>query len=220
MSNLTPAKPKPARISPALIGAGVLVVALGFGLPKLVPGAAPDPEPAPREPVAARAGPSQMPPPDATGIGASLFKLALGLIVVGGLTVALAKWVGPKAPATAGAMDVLASITVAQCVLHLVRAGDRRLLIGTDLGGVKTILELPGPEPELVTEPGAEASAEHAPPPDETTSLAAPPAPVPTPPEPAEPEPVAVATAVAAAPKREDLLTLVRRMRARATPPA
>jgi hypothetical protein len=71
------------------------------------------------------------------------------MVVVCGLCVLVAWWIGQKPPPTPGAMEVLASIAVAQCVLHLVRAGDRRLLVGTDPGGVKAIVELPGPEPEL-----------------------------------------------------------------------
>src|SRR6266545_926470 len=151
MSNTPPTTPKPKRLSPALIGAGVLVIALGFGLPMLTPGAAPE-APAPRDPAAKQAAPAPIQPPAATGIGASLLKLVIGLVVVCGLCVLVARWMGQKPPATPGAMEVVASIAVGQCVVHLVRAGERRLLIGTDLGGVKALVELPGPAPELPPE--------------------------------------------------------------------
>lgn len=154
MSNTpTPPPPKSPRVSPALIGAGALVIALGFGLPMLVPGAAP--EPPQHESAPKQAGPDPIRPPNATGLVAALLKLAVGLVVVCGLCVLVARKIGPKPPAAPGAMDVVASIAVGQCVLHLVRAGDRRLLIGTDLGGVKAVLELPGPEPEPAPEPAA-----------------------------------------------------------------
>ena len=83
-------------------------------------------------------------------------------MVVCGLCVLVAKWVGPKTPPAPGLMDVAASIAVGPCVLHLVRAGDRRLLVGTDPGGVKAVLELPGappeapPDPPAASEPAAE----------------------------------------------------------------
>jgi flagellar protein FliO/FliZ len=150
-NNPTPPAPKSPRAAPALIGAGVLVIALGFGLPRLLPGA--DPVPEPREPTTKQTVPAPIQPPNTAGLGAALLKLAVGLVVVCGLCVLVARKIGPKPPVAPGAMEVVASIAVAQCVLHLVRAGDRRLLIGTDLGGVKAVLELPGPEPERPPEP-------------------------------------------------------------------
>ncbi len=151
MSN-TPTQPAPKRprVSPALVGAGVLVIALGFGLPMLTPST--NPEPRAAEPTA---GPTPAPiqPPSRTSLVAALLRLAVGLVVVCGLCVLVARTIGPKAPPVPGVMEVVASIAVAQCILHLVRAGDRRLLIGTDLGGVKAILELPGPAPELPPAP-------------------------------------------------------------------
>jgi flagellar biogenesis protein FliO len=44
-------------------------------------------------------------------------------------------------------MNVLASITLGRCAIHLVKAGDRRLLVGTDPGGVKALVELAGFDP-------------------------------------------------------------------------
>lgn len=159
MSNSPPPSAKP-RIPLALVGAGVLVIALGFALPQLTPGSAP----VAADPAARPTAPTPIAPPAAPSLVTSLLKLAVGLAVVCGLCVLLAKWVGPKAPPVAGAMDVAASIAVGPCVLHLVRAGDRRLLIGTDLGGVKAVLELSGAAPEPAPEPPAsEPVAEPAP---------------------------------------------------------
>jgi flagellar protein FliO/FliZ len=161
MSN-TPPTSAPKRISPALIGAGVLVIALGFGLPMLTPGTAPEAAP-PRDAGAKQAPPAPIQPTAATGLGASLLKLVVGLVVVCGLCILVAKWMGQKPPATPGAMEVVASIAVGQCVVHLVRAGERRLLVGTDLGGVKALIELPGPAPELPEPPPVNAEAPTAP---------------------------------------------------------
>ncbi|QJW94405.1 flagellar biosynthetic protein FliO [Frigoriglobus tundricola] len=217
MSNTPPDLPGPAkRRSPALIGGGVLVVALGFGLPLLVtPGSAPDPvareAAGAREPAGPLAPPAPMPAPDATGIGASLLKLVVGLVVVCGLCVVVARVVGPPAPSAPGAMDVLASIAVSQCVIHLVRAGGRRLLVGTDPGGVKAMLELPGPEPEVPPAFGTEPAAANAP--------------ADTGPEPLVTQhvltqPVPAAPAVPAT--QEEILNLLLRLRSRAdaSPPA
>lgn len=166
MSNPPETQAKPTRFSPALIGAGILVIAIGFGLPMLTSGAklenasAPQNTSTPREPASSTTTktPEPIQPPSATGLGASLLRLVIGLAVVWGLCVFAAKWFAPKPPTTPGAMEVIASIEVARCVIHLVRAGERRLLIGTDFGGVKAILELPGPAPELPQTQTAETS--------------------------------------------------------------
>jgi flagellar protein FliO/FliZ len=163
MSNTPTPQPTTRRFPPALIGAGVLVIALGFGLPMLTSGSVPEPQDTPRDLIAKKNAANDpvapIQPPDATGLGASLLRLLIGLAVVCGLCVLVARWFRPKPTAAPGAMEVVASIEVARCVIHLVRAGDRRLLIGTDLGGVKAILELPGPEPEVLLAPLAETSA-------------------------------------------------------------
>jgi hypothetical protein len=207
MSIPPPTQSKPPRLSPALVGAGVLVIALGFGLPMLTSGAVP--EPPPRDPTAKQGAPTPAPidPPAATGLGASLLKLAVGMVVVCGVCVLGARWMRQKPPPAPGAMEVLASIAVAQCVLHLVRAGDRRLLVGTDLGGVKALVELPGPEPELRPDPPlAPAVADSAPADEPSVPLA------PAPPTPAAPAPPAPLT-------QEEILTLLFRLHSRTGAP-
>jgi hypothetical protein len=198
--------PKPLRVPATLIGVGVLVVALGFGLPMFASGPVFE-KPAPATKAANEAkdappdGPAPIVPPSATGLWPALARLAIGLAIVCGLCVLAAKWLGQKPPAAPGVMEVLASIQVARCVVHLVRAGDRRLLIGTDLGGVKSLLELPGPAPVL-------------PPTPEAATATAPPAP-----DAGSPPP---APAAAAPPNREELLALLAKLLARpgASPPA
>ncbi len=164
-----PAPPPPpsrfARLSPGLIGVGVLVIALGFGLPQLVSVSAPA-APVP-EPVLAP-GPTPgaaVEPPTAAGIGVSLLKLVIGLAVVCGACVFLARWLGPKPPPAHAAMEVLASIAIGRCAIHLVRAGERRLLIGTDPAGVKALVELPVSETAEPSEPVPEAAPAEPPPP-------------------------------------------------------
>lgn len=204
MSSTPPAQPKMPRISPGLIGVGVLVIALGFGLPMLTSGSSPEPtssEPAAKQATAAGT-PAPIEPPSMTGLGVALLRLVAGLVVVCGLCVFVARKFGQKQPIAPATMEVLASIVVARTVLHLVRAGERRLLIGTDLTGVKPILELPGPAPEL--------------PPEATLALATP----------AEMPPVPTSTpaspASAAALSQEVILKLLTALRTQrdASPPA
>ncbi|MDB5312214.1 MAG: hypothetical protein JWO38_6416 [Gemmataceae bacterium] len=143
-----PDSPPPAARRPAaaLIGVGVLVVALGFGLPRLAPDVLPDPKPAASEP--APVAPAAPVPVDGPGVGVSLARLAGSLVVVCGLCVAVTRLIGRRPAAPKPGMEVIASLPVdARCAVYLVRAGDRRLLVGLDAGGVKALVELPGPGP-------------------------------------------------------------------------
>lgn len=117
------AKPAPTKLVP--IGAAVVVA--GFLLPQLFGTSTP---PAP---------PSAAASPDYAGF---LLKMLVGLAVLAGGCVAFVKWKKP-APVAAGSMEILATVTLARGLVHLVRAGDRRLLIGVDPAGVKAIAELP-----------------------------------------------------------------------------
>lgn len=152
---------KPVRISPTLLGAGVLVILLGFGLPALVsqPQAQPQPQPPPQAPPAGaeafapRPGPPALLQNSPGNIGLALVRLVVSLAVVCGGCVLVVRYLGKKKIDTpSSAMIVVASLTVGRCAVHLVRAGDRRMLIGTDASGVKALVELPGaePTPELV----------------------------------------------------------------------
>jgi flagellar biogenesis protein FliO len=92
-------------------------------------------------------------------------RLAGGLVVVCGLCIVITRWMAKQTPAPAGTMEVLASLAVdVRCAIHLVRAGDRRLLIGTDLAGVKALTELPGRFSDLLLEPQPQPATAEAPP--------------------------------------------------------
>ncbi|HEY1190304.1 MAG TPA: flagellar biosynthetic protein FliO [Gemmata sp.] len=146
---------KPVRIPPALLGAGVLVVLLGFGLPALVSPSAPQPAPpAPQAPQAAAEtfGPRATAPAPLQqtpgSVGLALLRLVASLTVVCGGCVLVVRWMSKKQTDPPNpSMSVIASLKVGRCAVHLVRAGDRRMLIGTDVSGVKALVELPGPDP-------------------------------------------------------------------------
>lgn len=156
-----PAAPKPRpRPSPVLIGTGILVIALGFGLPQLAPSASPaspkattadvgNSKVAPPAPA-----PSHAPAPASPEFGTAIARLIGGLVVVCALCVVATRYLNRRPVEPTGTMKVLASLRVApRCVVHLVRAGDRRMLIGTDATGVKSLLELPGATPEPIDLP-------------------------------------------------------------------
>lgn len=153
------AKPTPVRIPPALIGVGVLVIVLGFGLPLLNARSTPDaPTPAVQELPPRADAPAS---PAAPNLGYALLRLVAALAVVCALCVVAARWTGQKSDAPADpAMVVLATLRVGRCTVHLVRAGERRMLIGTDAGGVKALVELTGPEPELTPPEPEEPASE------------------------------------------------------------
>jgi flagellar protein FliO/FliZ len=133
--------PKP-RVPAALVAAGVLVVAVGFGLPRLV---APPP-------AAATAAPS--PAADDPGLRRGLVKLAGCFALVCGGCVLVVQLAAARTPPKPGATRVLAALPLdGRCVVQLVKAGDRRLLVGLDPGGVKALLELPGPPPGPIAPP-------------------------------------------------------------------
>jgi flagellar biogenesis protein FliO len=125
---MPPPGPKPPPNK--LVAIGAVVVLAGFLLPQLLPtSTAPTAQPT-----------------DAPNYAGFLVKMLLGLAALAAACVALVRWKKPT-PAVAGNMHILATVPVGRGLVHLVRAGDRRLLIGVDLGGVKAIAELPGPLP-------------------------------------------------------------------------
>lgn len=180
----TPALPANRRphLSPAWIGAGLMIAAIGFALPMVItdprlrstptreappahagepPVAAPAPPLTPTSPPAAgKTPPRPLDPPAASGIVASLVKFGIGLVVVWGVCILVARWVRVQSPPATDEtpLTVVASLDVGPSVLHLVRAGERRLLVGTDATGVKTLLELPGSAPEPLLAPPAVAA--------------------------------------------------------------
>lgn len=128
-----PAKPAPSKLVP--IGAAVVIA--GFVLPQLLGNSAPTPS---------------TQPADAPNYVGFLLKMLLGIGVLAGACVLFVRWNKPG-PVATGNMEILATVTVARGLVHLVRAGDRRLLIGVDPAGVKAVTELPGPLPSNVVGP-------------------------------------------------------------------
>jgi flagellar biogenesis protein FliO len=139
-----PAKIAPRRPSAVLIGIGVLVVAIGFGVPQFL-GSTPSETPAASE---------QPTPDDARPIGPSLVRLAVGLVVVCGLCIGATRLLNRRNAVAAGPMQAVASFRLnGRCAVHLVEAGGRRLLVGTDAAGVKALVELPAAPPAIGEEP-------------------------------------------------------------------
>lgn len=122
-----------------LMAGGAVVVLLGLMLPQLVlPSTAPSDGPGPLAVVA---------------------RLVIGLAVVGGACVAVARLTTRPAPPV-GRMRLLAGLPLdGRCTVYLVHAGDHRILIGSDAGGVKSVVELPGTTPEPIAPPTAPATA-------------------------------------------------------------
>lgn len=140
------APPRPSGKFTSLVAVGVLVVAAGLLLPRLL-----SLSPAP---VSAEADtpPNAPEPPPAPADGGSssslvwvLAKLLFGLAIVAGACIGVARWSNrARATAPPGILNALAKLAIDnRCVVHLVSAGSRRLLVGIDAGGVKVLLELP-----------------------------------------------------------------------------
>jgi flagellar protein FliO/FliZ len=158
MSSPTSAPPRPSSTFTSLVAVGVLVVAAGLLLPRLL-SLSPTPQTADADrlpPSAAApavlpvsAPPSTVQPAEPTGESASLgwvmAKLMFGLAIVAGVCIGVARWSNrTRQTAPTGILSPLAKLAVdPRCVVHLVAAGGRRLLIGVDAAGVKAVLELP-----------------------------------------------------------------------------
>lgn len=136
-----------SRIPLPWLGVGLVVAALGFVAPRF----------APTTPT----GPTETAPVAAEGPGlaAAVGRLAICLVVVCAAVVGVTRMVQTPPAATAGGMEILAAYSLdGRCAVHLVRAGSRRLVVGIDPNGVKSILELPAqfPADELEESPDAE----------------------------------------------------------------
>ena len=141
-----PATPKKFTV---LLGLGLLVVAIGFLVPRfLAPSSTPVAQPA--DPVQDFALPT--PSSDGPSLGMSLFKMVGGVVVVSAGCIGIARVMKMRgAVPTVGAMEVVARLALdRRCVLHLVQSGERRLLLGLDASGAKALLEIPGPAPSAV----------------------------------------------------------------------
>jgi flagellar biogenesis protein FliO len=133
--------PPTAAKSPTnkLVVAGAILVIAGFMLPRLLP--------SPTAPTAAATPASA---PDYTGF---LLKMCAGTLTFSGACYLFVRRRKP-APAVAGNMEIVATVPIAsRGLVHLVRAGNHRLLLGVDLHGVKAIAELPGAVPSNIVGP-------------------------------------------------------------------
>lgn len=133
----TPSPPRPGIRSIGLLAVGLVVVGFGTLVPALLPG----PSTASPNDPASSAGSADLFRP--------LVKLAVGLVVTAGACVLVARLFGRRpAMPPGGVLEVVDTLAVdPRCTVYLVRAGGRRLLIGSDGAGVKAVLELPGPGP-------------------------------------------------------------------------
>lgn len=142
----TPAPPRPSSKFTSLVAVGVLVVAAGLLLPRLL-----SLSPAPVSAEVDTPTPTLAPAPAPVDSGQSssliwvLAKLLFGLAIVAGACIGLARWSNRgRVAAPPGILNALAKLAIDnRCVVHLVSAGSRRLLVGIDAGGVKVLLELP-----------------------------------------------------------------------------
>ncbi len=166
MASPAAAPPRPSSTFTSLVAVGVLVVAAGLILPRLLslsptpasadadelsPFTAATSPKAPAESPAKQTPPAPLPVPTPAAGGESssltwvMAKLLFGLAIVAGVCIGVARWTHRARPtAPAGILESLAKLAVdPRCVVHLVSAGGRRLLVGTDATGVKAVLELP-----------------------------------------------------------------------------
>jgi flagellar biogenesis protein FliO len=142
---MTPPKPgQPSLRFQVIAGVGFIVVCLGLFAPKLFSiNSPPASAESPTSPLAAP------PAADASGLGWTVAKMAIGVGLVAVVCIAVARYVNRKnPPAAPSELQVLASLPVdSRCVVHLVRVADRRLLVGVDAAGVKAVAELPAGVP-------------------------------------------------------------------------
>lgn len=124
-----------------LVTVGFVVVCGGLLAPQLSDMGArvrtpPDASEQPQTPDSST--PSAGPPTDA------LAKLLVAVGLIAAVCFGLTRYLGPRRmSAASGQLQIVASLPVdARCMVHLVRAGDRRLLVGVDWAGVKSVAEL------------------------------------------------------------------------------
>lgn len=126
--------------SPRMLLLAVAVVVAGFVVPRFFPSISVSPS-----------APAPSPAPDYAGF---LLKMSAGTLIFAGVCFLVARKSKPASPVVPSSLEILATLPIAsRGVVHLVRAGQRRLLLGVDLHGVKTITELPGPMPEAIIGP-------------------------------------------------------------------
>jgi flagellar biogenesis protein FliO len=135
--------PKPRLPLPII---GLMVVVTGFFLPQLV--LTPNRSPAPTPDTATTAS-NNTRPVDAPDFSRLVTVMLVGTaVLIGGCVVAV-RWSQRTPPApTRGDSGIVASTSLGLAgTVHLVEMNDRRLLLGVDSSGIRTIVELPGRGP-------------------------------------------------------------------------
>ena len=148
-------------------GTGAFVVLTGLALPQLfvdTPAAqSPPTTPASEQKVIRATAPLKDEPRAAEpSVGAMAGRLVFGTIFVlalgAGTTYLVARRMRAKPPAIGGPLQVVGSMAVGRGMVYLVKAGDHRLLVGTDMTGLKSLVHLPA----LVASDGTETADEPA----------------------------------------------------------
>jgi flagellar protein FliO/FliZ len=150
-----PATPgRPSLSFKLLAGVGFAVVCLGLFAPRMI-GVGSN-----LVPDVGVSTPTEVAPltqPVATGMPTGeLSKLLGGATAVAVVWIGLTRYLSRRSKPVANTnLEMLASLAVdARCVVHLVRIGERRLLVGVDSAGVKAVTELseavPPPEPAVI----------------------------------------------------------------------
>jgi flagellar protein FliO/FliZ len=120
---------------PWLVVGGAFVIGLGLFAPQV----------ARSTPDTTAPTPALVGSTDGTSPTTIVFKMLLGIGVVAFASVGFSRVVAQQKPAALpGTLELLASLSLdVRSAVHLVRVGDRRLLIGIDAHGVKAVTELP-----------------------------------------------------------------------------
>lgn len=136
-------QPRPKKRFSILLIIGGIVILLGWLMPNWLnqPNASP---------TSQLIDPSSSTTPPTVGIQAaivSIVKMVAGIIVISSICIGIARWMNRRQKtdnSTVSEQQILASVALdSRCMVHLVQLGQRRMLIGMDLGGVKSMLELP-----------------------------------------------------------------------------
>jgi flagellar biogenesis protein FliO len=157
---------RPAWLTLGIIAA--VAVAAGLLVPQMLPGDMVLDKNHPKAEAKKSAKDDYVAPqvPDMPNPQTMLTKLALGTLLVLGLSVAsivaMRRWLQPAEAARNGprSMKLLETLPLGnRCSLHLVHLGKREVLIGVDAAGIKTIVPLTEPFEEVLQETEANVAA-------------------------------------------------------------
>jgi flagellar biogenesis protein FliO len=139
----------------------LVAVVLGLLLPQLMPGEMAVDKSRSKTEAKSKANADYAAPtiPDAPNPQALLARLAMGTVLVLGLSVAsiwgMRRWLYPMGTGAAGLREMRLIETLPlgnRCSLHLVYLGKREVLVGVDGGGIKSIVPLAKPFDDVLGE--------------------------------------------------------------------